>query len=241
MRSLPFFFVIAFSDALRNPNPNAIQVCTQKNCRKRGSQALVETFRDLIPPGMDSSVEVRTGGCVTKCGVGPNIAISAGKSYAEYSGVADPTTASAILEIALEIETPPAILVSVLEMARATKAQSRDERLSILTAVVDKLTPAADGSGPGPSHALASALATLAEIHLAHSPPDVDAALSDARAACLACGDHRRALRTLARAEEAAGNFAEAVDAIRRWSETSDSPGDMGTKSEIRRIAGLAA
>ncbi|CAM9784657.1 unnamed protein product [Choristocarpus tenellus] len=82
-----------FSLSMSGGRPSAVQVCTNRSCKKAGSQATLEMFRVIAP----AEVEVIDSGCHGKCGLGPNVHTDPADQ--EYNGVLKPATVAAILEV----------------------------------------------------------------------------------------------------------------------------------------------
>uniref|UniRef100_A0A7S1C087 Uncharacterized protein n=2 Tax=Corethron hystrix TaxID=216773 RepID=A0A7S1C087_9STRA len=119
-------------------------------------------------------------------------------------------------------------------MEAAVKESRLDNRLAIISSVIERLASSEDFSS---SHALASALATRAEIRLSASSSNANGAAEDCRRACRAF-PHQRALRLLARAEEMAGNYSAALEATQKW-DTSTPSDELKLKSEIERLKNI--
>ncbi|CAM9960988.1 unnamed protein product [Ascophyllum nodosum] len=81
-----------------------IHVCTNKSCRKAGSRTTLDTFKALAPPNVD----VIESGCQGKCGLGPNVLTKPTEEV--YTGVSQPTTVAAIIEIDFAHAVPDALL-----------------------------------------------------------------------------------------------------------------------------------
>ena len=100
-----------------------IKICHHKDCVKRGGgKPLLNTFRDLLPGGSNSVplVAIESSGCLSQCGKGPNVfAVGCDGKEKLYFGVEDPTTASAVLDVATGQEYPINLLVAATSIAEA--------------------------------------------------------------------------------------------------------------------------
>ena len=105
-----------------------IKICHHKDCVKRGGgETLLNTFRDLLPGGSNSaapSVTIESSGCLSQCGKGPNVfALGSDGKEKLYFGVEDPTTASAVLDVATGQEYPINLLVAATSILEAEHGQ----------------------------------------------------------------------------------------------------------------------
>jgi len=105
-----------------------IKICHNKDCVKRGGgETLLNTFRDLLPGGSNSAapcVTIENSGCLSQCGKGPNVsAVGSDGKEKLYVGVEDPTTASAVLDVATGQEYPINLLVAATSILEAEHGQ----------------------------------------------------------------------------------------------------------------------
>lgn len=105
-----------------------IKICHNKDCVKRGGgETLLNTFRDLLPGGFNSAapcVTIESSGCLSQCGNGPNVfAVGSDGKEKLYFGVEDPTTASAVLDVATGQEYPINLLVAATSILEAEHGQ----------------------------------------------------------------------------------------------------------------------
>ena len=98
-----------------------VKVCHNKDCQKRGGgEHLLNTFNDLIPKEEIERVVIESSGCLSQCGKGPNVVVIGDDNKEKlYFGVEDPTTASAVLEVATGEEYPINLLVAAASIAEA--------------------------------------------------------------------------------------------------------------------------
>ena len=118
-----------------SPSPKCvIKICHNKDCTKKGGgEALLQTFRDLLPspssldnvyPTEHVSVSIESAGCLSQCGRGPNVSVMKdGKEEKKYFGVTDATAASAVLEVATGEEYPISLLVAASVISQAEHGQ----------------------------------------------------------------------------------------------------------------------
>jgi tetratricopeptide (TPR) repeat protein len=90
-----------------------LSICTNRTCKKQGSEGIHRFAVDLALPGL----EVVTCGCLARCGAGPNVALQAllpPSSSSSSSPLASAAADDADPEVIRHVGTPAA-LVSVLK------------------------------------------------------------------------------------------------------------------------------
>lgn len=245
---VPAVFVVslihAYSFGIPSTKTCKIRVCHNKDCAKKGGgELLLDTFRDLLPAPLDGSggagpgVLIESSGCLSRCGSGPNVLVENGKNEDEkiYFGVNDPTTASAVLEVATGEEYPITLLVAATSISQAGQATSPSKKEELLSSAIETLTKDNDATLLN-SFAHAHALFLRADARLDLSALDVDGAIADAMMASKLAPKERKVWRVLASALEAGGHIKEAMDAVREWS-TVNPEFSTKAKNEMARLA----
>eukprot|EP00571_Detonula_confervacea_P012329 CAMPEP_0172300916 /NCGR_PEP_ID=MMETSP1058-20130122/2915_1 /TAXON_ID=83371 /ORGANISM="Detonula confervacea, Strain CCMP 353" /LENGTH=256 /DNA_ID=CAMNT_0013010863 /DNA_START=54 /DNA_END=824 /DNA_ORIENTATION=- len=241
------FSTIILTSSLSVPPTSSncvIKVCHNKDCTKKGGgEPLLNTFRDLLPaPSLGESprVSIESSGCLSQCGKGPNVAVAVGNGNEEdklYFGVEDPTTASAVLDVATGEEYPINLLVAAASISQAKCATSPTKKEKILSSAISALSKDEDPTLLN-SFAHAHALYLRADARLEMAPPNIDGAIADAKLASEIAPTERKVWRVLASAEEVGGNIKEAIDAIREGARI-DPSFSTKAKKEIERLANL--
>ena len=108
-----------------------VSVCGGKDCRKRlssfssppadGQSPLVQVFRNLLPqqePG-PAEICVRSTGCLSQCGRGPNVCVSSGGEEGPYFGVDSASAAAAVLDVGCGYDPPVALVIAADRICRA--------------------------------------------------------------------------------------------------------------------------
>ena len=233
-----FFVAIASSSTtvvalVAKSNRNVlIKVCHHKDCVKRGGgERLLNTFRDLT--GKSSCLTLESSGCLSQCGKGPNVFVidSDGKEKLYFS-VDDPTTASAVLDVATSQEYPINFLVAATSIVEAELSNSFTKKESILSSVISLAEgdPILENS-----FVHARALYLRADSRLSHN---VDGAIEDAKSAAEIAPTVGKVWRVLANAHEANGDIDGAINALREWASV-DATFTMKSKTEIERLSCL--
>jgi len=142
--------------------------------------------------------------------------------------------ASAVLEVACDLDVPSMILAACDVIGRANKSGDSAKKEKLLSSAVSAL----ESSDFSACNALTSALIQRADARLYLSPPDVDGALRDSTEATRIQPRNSRAWRSLAEANEAAGNNAGAIEAVKRWA-NADPSFSAKAKKEIARLSSL--
>jgi (2Fe-2S) ferredoxin len=237
-RLVAFFVAIASAStttvaALVAQNNVLIKVCHHKDCVKRGGgEPLLNTFRDLM--GKSSScVTLESSGCLSQCGKGPNVFVidSDGKEKLYFS-VDDPTTASAVLDVATNQEYPINFLVAATSIVEAERSNSVTKKETILTSII---TLAEGDPILANSFVHARALYLRADSRLCYN---VDGAIQDAKSAAEIAPTVGKVWRVMANAHEANGDIEDAIDALREWANV-DATFTTKSKTEIERLSCL--
>lgn len=218
--------------ALVAQNNVLIKVCHQKDCVKRGGgEPLLNTFRDLM--GKSSCVTLESSGCLSQCGKGPNAFVidNDGKEKLYFS-VVDPTTASALLDVATSQEYPINFLVAATSIVEAERSKSVMKKESILSSIISLAEgdPILENS-----FVHARALYLRADSRLSHN---VDGAIQDAKLAAEIAPTVGKVWRVLANAHEANSDIECAINALREWASV-DAAFTMKVKTEIERLSYL--
>lgn len=216
-----------------------VRVCTNRDCRQAGGgPPLVSAFRSLLPPQTDKdddglTLSIEPSGCLSQCGRGPNVSFSTngggGGDGRLFTGVADVTTASAILDVvAPDIDFPIGLLVAtskIRESQRCVAPATRREGL--LTEAITAM------GGLERSFAFGFAHCLRADARLDLS--DGEGALSDAMVAVDVIPCEGKAWRVLSRCEEETGSVSAAIDALYRWRRV-DPTSATKASNEIARL-----
>ena len=223
-----FFVAIASSSTTvvalvaQSNNNVLIKVCHHKDCVKRGGgERLLNTFRDLM--GKSSCLTLESSGCLSQCGNGKEKL---------YFSVDDPTTASAVLDVATSQEYPINFLVAATSIVEAERSNSVTKKESILSSVISLAEgdPILENS-----FVHARALYLRADSRLSHN---VDGAIEDAKSAAEIAPTVGKVWRVLANAHEANGDLDGAINALREWASV-DATFTMKSKTEIERLSCL--
>lgn len=218
-----------------------IKVCHNKDCcKKGGGEALLETFRDLIPPPSpgEASIAIESSGCLSQCGKGPNVlVVHNDDSEKMYFGVEDPMSASAVIDVATGEEYPINLLLAATYISQAEHVASPSKKESLLTSAISAVT---DGEYETLLHSFAHAHALLlrADARLDLSPPNNDGAIADATRSSQISPAERKVWRVLESAHEAEGNVPEAIAAVREMARV-DPAFATKAKRECARLEGL--
>ena len=94
----------AFRPKQHHPPLSEIRVCTNKACRRQGSEAIAKLASDLNLPG----IEVVKSGCLGVCGAGPNVAFLPQEIIASH--VATPARFLSALEAVAGVVVSPALM-----------------------------------------------------------------------------------------------------------------------------------
>lgn len=218
--------------ALVAQNNVLIKVCHHKDCvKKGGGEPLLNTFRDLM--GKSSCATLESSGCLSQCGQGPNVFVidSDGKEKL-YFGVGDPTTASALLDVAMNQEYPINFLVAATSIVEAERSNSDTKKESIFSSIISLAEgdPILENS-----FVHARALYLRADSRLSHN---VNGAIQDAKSAAEIAPTVGKVWRVLANAHEANGDIEDAINALREMASV-DTAFTMKSKTEIERLSCL--
>lgn len=184
---------------------------------------------------------VESSGCLSQCGKGPNVKVVVhkrdGKEEKMYFGVEDPTTASAVIDVATGEDYPIYLLVAATSIYEAKHATSLSKKEKLLTSAISAVDKDEDPTLQN-SFAHAHALSLRADVRLDMTPPNIDGAIADAKLASQKSPSERRIWRVLASALEAGGRIDEAIDAISELVRV-DPSFSTKSKKEIKRLSGL--
>ena len=225
-----------------------VRVCTNRDCRQAGGgPPLVSAFRSLLPPQSDTDDDglnllIEPSGCLSQCGRGPNVSCSSGGGGGDdrlFTGVADVTTASAILDIvAPDIDFPIGLLVATSKISESQRCVApATTREGLLTEAITAMSNVEPG-GLERSFAFGFAHCLRADARLDLS--DAKGALSDARVAVDVLPDEGMAWRVLSRCEEEAGSVSAAIDALCRWRRV-DGASATKASNEIARLRAVTS
>ena len=236
-----FLATLILADSLSVPSLNnnncRIKVCHNKDCvKKGGGERLVDIFHDLIP-NEASGVTIESSGCLSQCGNGPNVLVEAnGEKEKIYFDVNDPTSASAVLEVATGEDYPINLLVAADYIFQSESAgTSPSKRESLLSSAIEEVTKDQDTAQ---HFAWSHALYLRADARLDLSPQDVEGAIADALLASQLSPTDFRVWRVLANAQEAGGEVEKAINALREGARVDPSFATKA-KNEIRRLSSL--
>jgi len=225
------------------PKNACIKICHNKDCAKKGGgEALLDTFRDLLPaPSAGESVatspglSIESSGCLSQCGKGPNVlVVDKDDTEKMYFGVEDPTTASAVIDVATGEDYPINLLVAATYISQAEHATSPSKKESLLSSAVSAVTNDEDPTLVS-SFAHAHALFLRADARLELNPPNIDGAIADAKLASQISPSEGKAWRVLASAYEAGGNIKDAIAAIEEMARV-DPAFSTKAKKECERL-----
>merc|ERR1719469_1249303 len=135
--------------------PGAISVCTNRACKKAGSQdtlrllrslastaARCDMFDDVCATETETTSLINSCGCLGNCGMGPNV--YGAKTDEVFRDVFKPKSARALLEEELGLEiSDEAVKASVhrLYAERAMRAGNLDEAVALLTTALNTCGP----------------------------------------------------------------------------------------------------
>jgi len=122
----------------------SITVCTNRTCRKAGSQDTLRLLRSLASttPTPSAAARVDSCGCLGGCGMGPNV--YGEKTNEVFHDVYKPKSAAALLEVELGLDvSEEAVKASVHRMyaERAMRAGDIDEAVALLTTALNTCGP----------------------------------------------------------------------------------------------------
>ena len=127
--AIPVFSTLTLTSSFSGVPPKCVvKICHNKDCTKKGGgETLLNTFRDLIPGesnSVDPGITIERSGCLSQCGKGPNVVVIGDDNEEKlYFGVEDPTTASAVLDVATGEEYPINLLVAATYIVQAEHGQ----------------------------------------------------------------------------------------------------------------------
>ena len=119
---------IVFSTCIeRTQSLSQMLICQNKDCMKKCPSSveggLMQMMVDLIPPEDADKITIESSGCLSHCGSGPNLSVKNGNQERVFNGVNDVQTASAILDVGGDIDSPIALMLAVDMMAHASKSK----------------------------------------------------------------------------------------------------------------------
>ena len=240
------------SDQASPPPPRPLQeirICTNKSCRRQGSEAIAKLSSDLALPGIKT---VRSG-CLGVCGAGPNVAFLPQEVIASH--VATPARFLSALETVAGVSVSPALMrATTLRLQGNALAREGDlkgaervytraleggggeeeeedspSRASSSSGASASSSPSSSAASPAPEGARHLLLSNRSGVRLALG--DARGALSDAEAAAAeGPGKWATALVRLAEARAALGDAEGAAAALRAAEEA-----DPGVEEAVSR------
>ena len=107
-----------------------LKVCQHKTCTKQHNsinRPLLQIVRDLIPPETLGIISIEPSGCLSQCGLGPNIVVRTKSTSEEqeklYNGVDSPQAAVVILDVACGIKVSPILIAACDVMSKAEQGK----------------------------------------------------------------------------------------------------------------------